>query len=286
MKNKAISLIIITLMYLAAFGAGWFVLLKVSPFFHPFTALFAADAAATAVIFIFNLIFKNASIYDPYWSVQPVFIIGAMYLRYGINFQLQHLFVLIPLALWSIRLTVNWAIGFDNLEWEDWRYIKFKTENPKIAQFIVFTGIMMMPTILVFLGTIPYWYFIQADNYNFIIPLIGGMVILTGTLFEHLADTSLRRFKMRSDKGPYIDEGLWRYSRHPNYLGEVMIWTGMFIASLVNFNYFSIVGFILIALLFSFISIPMMERHMLEKHPEYAGYQKMVRRLVFGIRKK
>jgi len=294
MKSKPLSLIIVFCIYLVAFSAGAFVLIAVSPIMqsiHPLFALFIANVTATVVVFIFNLVFKNASVYDPYWSVQPIFIIGAMYLFYGLSFQLAQLCILVPLALWSLRLTINWATGFDNLTWEDWRYRDFKTNNPKTAQLIVFTGIMLMPTCLVFLGTVPYWYLLQVEllqteQINSILLIIGGTIILTGTVLEHLADTNIRRYKKNPNRGPYIDEGLWRNSRHPNYLGEILIWVGVFIAGLVNFQYLSLAGVILMILLFTCISIPMMERHMLKKNAEYSVYQKTVWPLIFGPRKK
>ena len=145
---------------------------------------------------------------------------------------------------------------------------------------------MMMPTCLVFLGTVPVWFFLQAKTFNLILPALGSLLILAGTLIEHFADNQMRHYKKNSNRGPYIDEGLWRYSRHPNYLGEILIWVGIFIAALVNFHLFSFAGVILITLLFIFISIPMMERHVLEKRPEYAVYQKTVWPLIFGPRKK
>jgi steroid 5-alpha reductase family enzyme len=285
MKGKGSSLLVILLIYIAAFGAGAAVLRLLMPFLSPLLALFTANAVATVAVFIFNLIVKNASVYDPYWSVQPVPLIAAMYFFYGLPFQLSHLLILVPLAVWSCRLTLNWGIGFENLEWEDWRYREKKEQYPKSAQLVVFTGIMMMPTCLVFLGTIPVWHFLQAETPNIIISAIGGLIILLGATTEQLADSQMRRWKKNPNGNSYIDEGLWRYSRHPNYLGEILIWAGLFVAGFVNFHSLNIAGFVLIILLFVFVSIPMMERHLLEKNPDYAEYRKKVRPLVFWPRK-
>ena len=208
-----------------------------------------------------------------------------MYWFYEAPFQITHLLVLAPLAIWSLRLTLNWCSGFENLNWEDWRYRELKSQNPRISGIIVFTGIMLMPTCLVFLGTIPIWYLFQAQTISPVLPAIGGLIILLGTYLEHFADSQMRRYKKRANRTPYIDEGLWRYSRHPNYLGEILIWAGVFIAGLVNFRLLSLPGVLLIILLFTFISVPMMERHILKKNAEYAEYQKTVRPLVFGPRK-
>jgi len=294
--NKGISLLIVFLIYAVSFGIGAVVVTVLSAdgtscltlCLTPLSALFIANIAATIMVFIFNLILKNASIYDPYWSVQPLFIIGVIFWRFNPGFQLLHLIVLVPLAFWSLRLTVNWMIGFDNLKWEDWRYKMYKTNYPKIAQLLVFTGIMMMPTILVFLGTIPIWYFLnvqEIQTQGIIFSAIGGLIITSGTLLELFADIQMRRYKARPDRSSFIDEGLWRYSRHPNYLGEILIWVGVFFAGLINFHVINIAGFLLIFLLFRFISIPMMEKHMLEKSAEYADYQKKVNLLFFGMRR-
>jgi hypothetical protein len=52
---------------------------------HPLWVLFVADTAATVIVFVSNLICKNASVYDPYWTVQPVLLITAMYWQYGVR---------------------------------------------------------------------------------------------------------------------------------------------------------------------------------------------------------
>jgi steroid 5-alpha reductase family enzyme len=286
MKSKFISLLVILLIYLAAFGIGGLVLCLLPSFLNPLLALFIYTTIATVVVFISNLVLKNASVYDPYWSVQPVMLIGAMYLRYGIPFQLSHLLILVPLAYWAIRLTLNWSIGFENLNWEDWRYQDIKAKNPRSPQVNIFLGVMMMPTCLVYLGTIPAWFILWAKTPNFCLLAAGGIVILLGTIFEHLADTQMRRYKKNPDRKPFINEGLWRYSRHPNYFGEILIWVGLFISGFVNFHPLNFVGVLLIILLFNFISIPMMEKHILEKKPEYADYQKLVKPLVFWPPKK
>ena len=283
-QNKTISLLLILSIYIVAFGAGVVIILKFLSSLYPLLAIFIANAAATVIIFVSNLVLKNASVYDPYWSVQPLFNVAVMYLYGHFHFQLIQLLVLIPLAVWSLRLTINWGIGFDNLEWEDWRYRDIKAQNPRLGQILVFTGIMLMPTCIVFLGTIPVWYFLSDENINLFLPAAGALVILLGTAFELTADSQMRHYKRKHGRGSYIDEGLWRYSRHPNYLGEILIWLGLFIAALVNFHPLSLTGIVLIILLFSCISIPMMERHLISKFPEYRAYQKIVRPLVFWFR--
>jgi steroid 5-alpha reductase family enzyme len=277
MKNKAASLWIILAIYVIAFGAGALCLAALVSVCGALPALFIADAAATVVVFIANLIFHNASTYDPYWSVQPPVIAAACYAFLGADFNPVQLFLLVPLLIWAVRLTVNWAIGFDNLEWQDWRYTSYEKQYPKIYQLIVFVGIMFMPTCLVFLGCVPLVFMLAAANPAPLFPALGGIIILLGTCLEISADWSMREYKKEADRGPYIFRGLWKYLRHPNYLGEMLVWVGVFIGSLENFNLQNAGGCILIILLFIFVSIPMMEKHMLGKSPAYAEYRKRVR---------
>jgi steroid 5-alpha reductase family enzyme len=283
--NKPVSLLFILFIYIISFGAGALVLLAF-PAIPPLKALLLADAAATVMVFIFSLFLKNASVYDPYWSVQPIVLIAAMYLYYDLPFQYLHLTVLIPLAFWSLRLTLNWMSGFKNMMWEDWRYKNIKSKNPWLSPLIIFLGVMMMPTVLVFFGTVPYWYFLHAESADMILPAAGGSIILLGAVLELIADSQMRRYKRKKKRSPYIDTGLWRYSRHPNYLGEILVWAGLFTAGFVNFHIVSIAGVLSIILLFCCASIPMMERHIFEKKPEYAIYRRKVSPLIFWFRKK
>ncbi|QQO10620.1 DUF1295 domain-containing protein [Breznakiella homolactica] len=280
MKNKWVSLLLILLVYAVSYGAGGAALYFFSGYLNPILNMFVATTIATVIVFLFSLPFGNASVYDPYWSVQPPFIILGFYLVYGITLRPAHLLVLLPLLIWAVRLTVNWAVGFENLDWQDWRYTDLKRDNPKTAQLVMFLGVMYMPTCLVFFGTLPYWNLMNILNPAPLFPAIGGIIILIGTFFEALGDIQMKAYKKEANPAPYINRGLWKYSRHPNYFGEILIWVGLAAAGLQNFNIWGILGLALIVFLFYFISIPMMEKHMLGKRPEYAEYQKNVSMLI------
>ena len=284
-QSKRISLLLITVIYAAAFGAGAAIFFVIAPCTHPLWALFAATFAATVLVFTSNLVCKNASVYDPYWSVQPLLLTLALYWRGGALFHPVQLTTLVPLTLWSLRLTCNWITGFENLGWEDWRYRDLKRRAP-CPQLVIFSGVMLMPTCLVFLGCVPLWRLLQMETPRVLFPAAGGLFILLGTALEHFADTQMRSYKRNPERGPYIDTGLWRYSRHPNYLGEILVWVGVFIAGLENFSLLNWAGLALIILLFTAISIPMMEKHLLEKRPAYARYRDTVRPLIPWKRKK
>lgn len=276
LKRKSLSLLIITVVYVLSFGAGGITLYILKDVLPPLLNMFIADSIATIIVYIFNLVFRNASVYDPYWSVQPPLLLAGFYLVYRIPFDAAHLLIIIPLIFWAIRLTVNWAIGFDNLAWQDWRYQDIKQQNPRYEKLIVFFGIMYMPTCLVFLGVIPLWHVLTAPPGNHLLSGLGGIIITAGTLLELIADREMKRYKADPARSPCISSGLWKYSRHPNYMGEMLVWIGLFIAGLQNFQLLNLPGVLLIIILFISASIPMMEKHLLARTSAYRDYQQNV----------
>ena len=86
-------------------------------------ALLIADVLATVVTFIFSLIFDNASVYDPYWSVQPLVILIAFATTTKLT--LFGVLILVVVGIWGTRLTTNWAYTFNGLMHQDWRYTLF-----------------------------------------------------------------------------------------------------------------------------------------------------------------
>ncbi|KAI4453653.1 3-oxo-5-alpha-steroid 4-dehydrogenase [Holotrichia oblita] len=277
MKGKTRSLAIIVIIYFAALGAAVSTAASMNKIIeNRILLIFLADCAATFFVFIFGLIFKNSSVYDPYWSVAPIFIAAGFYVSTGTYPQAAHFFVLIPLSFWAVRLTYNWAKGFSDLTWQDWRYVGFKNKYPRIYPLISLLGIMLMPTVLVFTGMIPF-YFLITGSVNNVFSFLGGLLITSAAMLQAVSDFQMHKFRNDPDnKGKCIDSGLWRYSRHPNYFGEILIWWGVLLASMPNFNRLAVVGAPLITCLFIFISIPMMEKHIIKNRPDYSEYRKKV----------
>ena len=98
------------------------------------SAIFIADLIATAVIFLFSRHFRNSSFYDAYWSVIPPFI-ALYWLVTGsaATPPLREMLVLGLILYWSTRLTLNWAIHWEGLQHEDWRYAMLRERSPKMA---------------------------------------------------------------------------------------------------------------------------------------------------------
>ena len=102
---------------------------------------------------------------------------------------------------------------------------------------------------------------------------LGFSLFLTGFMFEAIGDAQLKSHIASSDpnKGKFCKKGLWRYTRHPNYFGEAMLWWGFFVVSLgVPKGYLTILSPLLITFLLRYVSgVPPLENKA-RLHPEWA----------------
>ncbi|MEO1434744.1 MAG: DUF1295 domain-containing protein, partial [Bacteroidota bacterium] len=183
------------------------------------------DVAGTIVIFVFALLYNNSSFYDPYWSVAPI-VIGLflifMFASPEVN-TIRQWAMMAVITFWGVRLTHNWARGWTGLDHEDWRYVDLQKQTGSMYWWVSFSGIMMFPTVLVFLGCLPmFWGMTTSDAPFGIFDVLGIIWAGGGGLIELISDNQLRKFRLTNTvKGKIMEEGLWKYSRHPNYFGEV-----------------------------------------------------------------
>lgn len=252
-------------------------------------ATFIIDIVATIIIWLFSVLFKNASVYDPYWSVAPIAILF-FWLSKTQTIPLPHILLALVVVVWGVRLTYNWAINFKGMGHQDWRYTMLKEKNPKIWTITNLFGIHLMPTVVVYLAMIPIAYILFAPqtSQNYIFIILGVIISLSAVAIQFISDKQMRDFRTNDDnRGKNIDLGLWKYSRHPNYFGEVMMWWGVWIIQMgTSQSLLTIIGPLIMTALFIFISIPMMEKHILIKNPNYIAYQKEVSPLIIWFRKK
>ena len=164
-----------------------------------------------------------------------------------------------------------------------------KEKTPGLWFFTNLFGINLIPTIIVFTALIPVYFGIGSGKPPNIITGFGFAVCIYAVLIQAISDIQMDLFrKNRANKNKYIDRGLWRYSRHPNYLGEISFWWGIWLIQMgVEPRWWpTVIGAMLVTFLFVFISIPLMERHILSSKPSYRLYQRQVSALKFLPRKK
>jgi len=278
--SRAASIAVITLIYAIAAVAGIITFKEVLPSIHEIPALLLADVIATIVVWLFGLLYKNVSVYDPYWSVAPP-VMFTLWAVYKGCWNAPVILLLVAVWYWGIRLTGNWAYTFKGLAHEDWRYTRYReTLSPALFQLTNLFGLNMMPTLLVFVCMLPGFGLFQASGNTGILTWVGFLICILAATLQLLADTQSHRFRA-AHPGQVCDIGLWKGGRHPNYFGEIMIWWGIWVmyASFYGIDWLVLAPLAMTAL-FLFISIPMMERRQLENKPGYAAYRSHTRLLI------
>jgi len=239
---------------------------------------FYADLAGTVVIFLFSRAFDNSSLYDPYWSLAPL-PIAAYWMLVPATPHVpisRSLIVLALVGIWGLRLTYNWWRGWGGLEHEDWRY---RDMRQKLGRFYwpgSFLGIHLLPTLLVFLGCLPlYAVFSSGIRPLSFLDLVAVAVTGLAIGWEAIADDQLKRFR-RSNRDPerFLTAGLWAYSRHPNYLGEIGFWWGLVLFAVASdpAYWWTGIGALAITVMFRTVSLRLIDDRMLESRPGYARH--------------
>jgi len=281
-KTRKSSFLIVAVTYILAFLAAVLVF-RLFQYLPMLYSTLLADIAATLVVWAIGIMFKNSSLYDPYWSIAPIAIIVFWLWSSPAAINAVHLLFLAAIMIWGIRLTLNWAFRWKGLHHQDWRYTQLRKNAPQWWFFTNLFGINLMPTLVVYLALIPAYYGLQHHGPVTIITKAGYLLCLAAVLVQATSDRQMDLFKL-SGKAPsaHIDRGLWRYSRHPNYFGEVAFWWGIWLmqAGTLYFQWPTLAGPVAMAMLFMFISIPLMEKHILKAKPNYAHYQKQVSMII------
>ncbi len=212
-------------------------------------------------LYVLATIIKNWSIIDIAWGPGFVLISILALIRTN-NFNLYTWTITFLVLLWALRLAYH--IGFRNIgKGEDFRYANWRKKwqpYPEIQGYFrvfILQGIIMLIVALPIILTIKY----STEEIGFVYFIPGVLLFLIGFLCEVIADFQLKKFKSDDkNSGQLIKTGLWSISRHPNYLGEIILWWGIGFFSLpFNYGYLGLLGPLCIHLIIRYISIPVLE---------------------------
>jgi steroid 5-alpha reductase family enzyme len=271
-SNKTADLATVTVAYMVALFLGGSSLYLLD--YGHLLNIFIADLVATGVIFAFSRSYGNSSFYDAYWSVIPP-LIALFWLAVGDSqvSTLREVLVLGLILYWATRLTLNWAVYWEGMHHEDWRYALLRERSPNMAVLTDFFGIHLFPTLQVFAGMLPIYavYCLGDTAFNWL-DVLAAVVTFSAVTLQLVSDRQLHRFIAQRQEGEQLHTGLWAWSRHPNYCGELGFWLGLLLFGLAAYPtgwWWMILGVVLMTLMFLFASIPMMEKRSLERRPEY-----------------
>ncbi len=236
------------------------------------------SAAWVLGLWALSIVRRDISIIDAVFSLIEVSIVGIAGVAMGSAPDSRKLLILGLLCIWSLRLTTylgwrKWGEG------EDPRYTKLRgwvDEGWPFHRFAL-RQVFGLQGITMFLLSSPLVIALTATDPSSLGPLayIGVVVWAVGFFFEAIGDLQLVRFRADpANAGQVLDSGLWRYTAHPNYFGEVVMAWGLFIIAIeVPWAAFGIIGPIAYTrLVLTVTGTPTLEKRVRRTRPEYAAY--------------
>lgn len=214
----------------------------------------------------------DVSIVDRIWSL--LFLGAALAYALGVGLEMPRTaLVLILVTVWALRLSLhitlrNWG------EPEDRRYQAIRARNQPGFTWKSLYLVFLLQGLLAWIISLPLLAAFTSDEPLRWLDALGAAVMLFGLVFESIADSQLSRFKADpSNHGRVLDTGLWRYTRHPNYFGEFMVWWGFFVIALAAGGWWSLISPLLMSVLLLRVSgVTLLEQDIAERRPAYREY--------------
>lgn len=227
------------------------------------------------ILWLISVFIKNVSIVDIFWGMGFLFI-NIYYFLASDEFYTRKIILLVLVTLWALRLSIY--LAWRNIgKGEDYRYQEFRKKyGEERYWWVSFFQVFLLQGILIVLVSLP----LLATNFetqNDYLNLFDYLAILfwvIGFIFESAGDYQLSKFKMNpNNKGKVLNTGLWKYTRHPNYFGDTMVWWAYAIFSIASQNYWSFIGSIIMTLLIVKVSgVALLEKSLKDKKLEYLEY--------------
>jgi len=225
--------------------------------------------------FVVSLLKKRNDVADIAWGLGFTLMTWVSFFLSG-NSSARGILVGVLVSIWGLRLA--WHIHRRNKgKTEDYRYLAWRKEWGKWFYLRSYFQVYLLQGIFLFLIVSPVLLINKSAGTALgLLDIVGVSVWLVGFYFETIGDAQLARFiKDPANKGKLMQRGLWAYTRHPNYFGEVTLWWGIWLIALsVPSGWLGIIGPLTITFLILKVSgIPMLEKKMVE-HPDFAEYKK------------
>lgn len=228
------------------------------------------------LLFILSIVKKNNGIADVGWG--PGFVLLAWFNFYFSAKSPFHYIFVALFTIWGLRLGTRIYFRGRLLKEEDRRYKQWRDQWGSF--FLVrsyFQIYLLQPLLLLLNGSIIVLYLSSSPAVVTATAVIGLLVWAFGFSFEVISDLQLDRFTRNKSthSKAFLDTGLWNYSRHPNYFGEVMLWWGLYLYAFSNINWaLGLISPFIITILILFVSgIPMAEARR-RNDPEFQIYMK------------
>lgn len=235
---------------------------------------------------IVSYIKNDVSIVDSLWSLM-ILLAGVVFLLLVDQQSNRSLLIFSLLTLWAIRLSAHITWNHYGKE-EDYRYQRIRANNQPHFAFKSIYIVFGLQAFLGWLVALPILAAIDSQTPLNWLDYAGISLWVFGMFFETVGDWQLARFKSNpASRGQVLNQGLWRYTRHPNYFGECCIWWGFFLLALAAGGWWSILSPLLMTILLLKVSgVAMLEQDISERRPAYNQYMKETNAFIPWLPKK
>jgi len=235
----------------------------------------AAVAVLMGLVWVVSLIRKDASIVDPVWSLAFITLGTAYRFASDTDYGARPAIVLGLLFVWGVRLSA-YLFWRNAGKGEDYRYQAMRErQGPNFPVKSLFT-VFWFQAILAWIVSLPLLAAVDGGSAVGIFDYLGLVFWVVGIVFEAVGDFQLARFKADpANQGKVLDRGVWRFTRHPNYFGDFMVWWGFYLFGLGAGGWWAFPGPLLMSVLLMRVSGAALLEKKLTKTRE--GYEEYVR---------
>lgn len=233
--------------------------------------------AIVTIMWLISLAIRDSSIMDVFWGAGFI-IMTWVYFALADGYAPRKLLICVLVTIWGLRLTF-YLFKRNVGKGEDFRYAAWRAEAGKSWWWRSFLRVFLLQGFLNWLIGMPLIAIQVAQTPARFTPIDGLAVLvwLVGFTFEALGDYQLTRFKTKPEnQGKVMQRGLWRYTRHPNYFGDAVVWWSyglLAVGTVSTLGFVSLIGpAIMTFFLVKVSGVAMLERTLIEK-PGYAQYQ-------------
>jgi len=224
---------------------------------------------------IFAQVERDNSWVDVAWGLGFLIITKIALWQSGF-FSFPKVLVLIMVALWGCRLAFYIFLRKRSHPGEDKRYVVMREKWGKNAWWQSLVSIFWLQGILTLIILIPTLWLMGSHVENITLwGWLGVIIWVKGWIFEAVGDAQLRKFKQNpANKGKVMDQGLWRFTRHPNYFGEATMWWGIWLLVMSSgVPWWTLIGPATITFLLLRVSgVTLLEKHY-HGNTDYQAYQ-------------
>lgn len=215
---------------------------------------------------------RNAGLVDIFWSLFLLLAL-AVYLASTTAMSPRALLVLALVTTWSLRLSIYLAARNWNAP-EDHRYRAIRERNEPGFAWKSLYLVFGLQALLAWLISAPLAASVGSESPLGVLDLAGVVLVVVGISVETIADAQLARFKADpANAGGVMDRGLWRYSRHPNYFGEFLVWWGLYLIALGAGAWWTVLSPLLMSVLLLKVSgVALLEEDICVRRPAYRDY--------------